>query len=70
MLTLLQNEDNFNKYFTVFYENHVTLYHWYLLARQNQHDLAQYVFKKLLKRTFQSYKDQVKTMTIKIMQEK
>lgn len=52
MTTLLSEPKLFECLFCKFYNNHVQLNNWYLLAHENQLAIKQYVFKQLLSKTF------------------
>lgn len=67
---MLQNEELFNKYFHTFYSNHTKLYHWYLLAREKHHEIKMYLNKKLLAKTVDNYKSEMKAIQQQYIRDK
>lgn len=53
---LLNNEDKFLSQFRLFYNNHLMIYEWHVLASEKHLEIKDYVFTKLLKKTWADYK--------------
>lgn len=51
--------DKFCKYFQHFYTNHVRLYHWYLLSKEDHQKIWSYVFRRLLNKKIEEYQEEM-----------
>lgn len=54
---MINNLTVFKRYFAIFYRNHICLYYWYLLARENQSEMKEYIYFDLLSKTLEQYEE-------------
>jgi hypothetical protein len=56
----MKDKNLFSQYFLIFYNNHVQINNWYMLANENQATIKKYVFRNLLSKTFKEYREEMK----------
>ena len=54
---LIGNEKLFNKYFSIYHNNHATLYRWYLLSNKKHSEIGEYLCKWVLAKSLPEYQE-------------